>query len=738
MADESDVDVIGKIVVDDSDATGRIQSFGDSTNQLADNFNHLGLVGDFVWGNVIVKGIGMAIDGLKGGIDAVVGFAQSVIDEGAEEQDTMAQLNNEIVNMGANAPMTSDAMVQMADSISRVTIFGKNAALQAEDVLARFTSIGKDAFPLVMKAGEELAAGTGRDLVSTMQLLGRSLDDPVAGMGTLRRLNIVLTEAQKESIKTFTAQGDALGAQKVMLDAINASYGGSAAAAASTYHGQLQILANTFDSIKDKLGEAIMPALTNLENLFTTLANDPRVTGMFTDLANTISAVATPIATLISDFANWKDSGLYMSFDLRKIFGPDVGSQIFNIVNAVKGFIDIFLDSKNGGLDFVSSLSSAFSSLDNISPIFGKIGDAIMAIFGGSLTDKIKGGLGQITSLFQPIITAFEGLFGAFQKSGPQMGEAAQKIGASFMAAFGTALPVVIKNVTQAIQGLTEFWKNNGTQIIQIVTFIVQVLIGAVSGAIVLITGIFKTFVDWLNIAVKGWRDIFSGNWAGAWNDTKALTSTILADIGRIITSTLDTVLHAFGSNLKQFDSIWSGTFQAIWLTARLIWGQIAAFFTDQWDEWIDNWKKILLLWTTIFSDVGGKLYSIGKDIIGGLLRGLQEAWVAVTQWIQDAAQKIEDLFRLVTGSHSPSSVFADIGKDLMAGLGQGIMASISIPVNAMAGVIPQSNNVGSFAPSSTSRTPTTVQIFVQGSGDPRAVANEVVKILKLNGVQVL
>lgn len=48
--------------------------------------------------------------------------------------------------------------------------------------------------------------------------LGKALNDPIIGMGALRKVGVAFTEAQKEQIKTLQESGDLMGAQKIILN----------------------------------------------------------------------------------------------------------------------------------------------------------------------------------------------------------------------------------------------------------------------------------------------------------------------------------------------------------------------------------------------------------------------------------------------------------------------------------------------------------------------------------------
>ena len=63
---------------------------------------------------------------------------------------------------------------------------------------------------------------------------------------------------------------------------------------------------------------------------------------------------------------------------------------------------------------------------------------------------------------------------------------------------------------------------------------------------------------------------------------------------------------------------------------------------------------------------------SIGKNVIDGLLKGLKGAWNNLTSWWNDGINSIVDGAKNLLGIHSPSRVFAGIGKNVALGFGEG------------------------------------------------------------------
>ena len=168
----------------------------------------------------------------KSAAKMALGFAGVMGVEGALKGsiDRMEQLESASVKITAALKSTHDASGMTATSIKQLTAalsekdrVDKLSVSSAENFLLRYTNIrnvvgqGNDVFNRATQASLDFAAATGRSASSAAQMLGKALQDPTSGMNALRRAGVVLTQTQKDSIKTMQAQGNMLGAQKLLL-----------------------------------------------------------------------------------------------------------------------------------------------------------------------------------------------------------------------------------------------------------------------------------------------------------------------------------------------------------------------------------------------------------------------------------------------------------------------------------------------------------------------------------------
>jgi phage-related protein len=62
----------------------------------------------------------------------------------------------------------------------------------------------------------------------------------------------------------------------------------------------------------------------------------------------------------------------------------------------------------------------------------------------------------------------------------------------------------------------------------------------------------------------------------------------------------------------------------------------------------------------------------VGKNIVDGLLGGLKKAWTSLKKWFTNAWDNLVGGVKDLLGIHSPSRVFAGIGKNMALGVGEG------------------------------------------------------------------
>ena len=94
-------------------------------------------------------------------------------------------------------------------------------------------------------------------LKSANMLLGKALNDPIAGLAKLTRAGVTFTEGQKDQIKAWVEHGQIAKAQGLIIAEVNREFGGSAEAAATP----AQKLAVAWGNMQEVLGNLLIPAI---------------------------------------------------------------------------------------------------------------------------------------------------------------------------------------------------------------------------------------------------------------------------------------------------------------------------------------------------------------------------------------------------------------------------------------------------------------------------------------------
>lgn len=204
-----------------------------------------------------VKDIAVWAASITAAIATVKKLADAISDmmEASYEQERAeAKLGATLKATGGAIGYTKDQLAELAAEMQRTTVFGDEAVMEAEALMLTYGNIGKETFPRVLKAAADLSTVLGQDLKSSVTQLGVALEDPAEGMTRLRRAGIVFTDEQKEMVKQLQASGDVLGAQNIILQALEQRVGGAAKMMGDTAWGATVKFKGAIADLKQTLG----------------------------------------------------------------------------------------------------------------------------------------------------------------------------------------------------------------------------------------------------------------------------------------------------------------------------------------------------------------------------------------------------------------------------------------------------------------------------------------------------
>jgi ABC-type transporter Mla subunit MlaD len=202
---------------------------------------------------------------VKGSMDAYLAQEKSLVKLAAALRATGGAVGYNITQMD-----------DMAKSLSSMTGIADQAVHEAQALMTTFTQVGKETFPQAIEAAADMSAMFGQDLQQSVIQLGTALNDPIRGVGRLRRIGISFSEEQKRQIEQFMEANDVMGAQGVILKELQVEFGGVAKAMGETAGGAINKFKNAMTDIKEVLGENLALALAPAAEAIAEFANRNR------------------------------------------------------------------------------------------------------------------------------------------------------------------------------------------------------------------------------------------------------------------------------------------------------------------------------------------------------------------------------------------------------------------------------------------------------------------------------
>jgi hypothetical protein len=175
--------------------------------------------------------------GLAGMIAAAVKL--NSIGEAARSSDARLQsITKQMGIFGDQSEKVSDRLLDLADAQARQLGIDDDVIAATQSKLMTFAELAKSADVMggafdraTMAAVDMAAAGFGTAEQNAVQL-GKALNDPIKGINSLTRSGITFTAEQKKLIATLVETGKMGQVQNLVLKAIEAQVGGTAAATA--------------------------------------------------------------------------------------------------------------------------------------------------------------------------------------------------------------------------------------------------------------------------------------------------------------------------------------------------------------------------------------------------------------------------------------------------------------------------------------------------------------------------
>jgi hypothetical protein len=191
------------------------------------------------------------------GVAFVVASAKQLM----EIEKLNAQTNAAITSTGGAAGKSVEQINKLNASLEKLTGIEAEVIQQGQNMLLTFTNIKGDQFDEATEAALNLSVALGKDMASSAMLVGKALNDPIAGLSALSRAGIQFTDSQKETIKSLVEMGDTAGAQTIILEELEKQFGGSAEAFGETTAGMVAKFQNELGELGESIAAGLMPAV---------------------------------------------------------------------------------------------------------------------------------------------------------------------------------------------------------------------------------------------------------------------------------------------------------------------------------------------------------------------------------------------------------------------------------------------------------------------------------------------
>jgi len=183
---------------------------------------------------------------------AAIAMGKTLFDAFETAQTANARIENLVGQLGNFDGAIGDVtqrLIDQAEATAELTGVDRNLIKESQGILLTFGNINKTAgdagstFDRATQAAVDLAAAGFGSVDSAANQLGKALEDPIRGLGSLREVGVTFTAEQEELIKSLAEANDVLGAQDLLLKAVEGQVGGTAEATA-----------NSSDIIRQKFG----------------------------------------------------------------------------------------------------------------------------------------------------------------------------------------------------------------------------------------------------------------------------------------------------------------------------------------------------------------------------------------------------------------------------------------------------------------------------------------------------
>ena len=364
--------------------------------------------------------------GVGVGFGAIIGGIRGTIQEAMGAEETQTRLAGAVKATGYAAGYTAEQLAGFATELQNVTTYGDENIKEAMARLLTFKKVSGETFKRTTELALDLAsAGFGSVQGNAIQL-GKALEDPIRGLGALRRSGVSFTESEKARIKQLVESNKLTEAQGLILDAVAGQVGGMARELAKTPTGRIKQLTQATGDLREEIGAKLMPLMVRWKEM---QFNITKAVLDFVEIASPmIGGFADQWSRLNEASGGWLGKSIVIAAGAAtlaitfKMVGSVIGSYVIPIFTSFAGVITGTL------LRAVTMILSPFRMLGSALSIVGSVGLTAIRSLGAALSNTLSSAVG-VGKAFGSLVQ--QGTVAAFNL----LGSGAEKLGAGLQVA---------------------------------------------------------------------------------------------------------------------------------------------------------------------------------------------------------------------------------------------------------------------------------------------------------------
>jgi len=393
--------------------------------------------------------------------------------------------------------------------------------------------------PDAMQYLSKVSASTGQDM-------GFMLDSLVKGVGRLSPMildnlgiQVNLSQATERAAEMFGVQADELsksqvqaGMMNVVLEKLAENTAAMPDVTESASARLAQFKAGIQDA-KDRIGMAMLPALSSLIGTFTELGERvlPPVMGF---IEGTVAPIFEKAATVVGDFFWMLDAGIEpvnaFKIALAEMFGPEVADTVMNIVEQVRQFIATAQEALAPVMEWISQNTQ-------LSDVLIALGAAIASVIVPALI-SIVSAAAPVIGVFIAVVAIVAALRAAWESNFLGIRDIAANVWGWLKEFIPQAIQTISDIVQTVVQAITDFWAQHGESIMTKA----QEIWDTVLSIFEFFKGQFTTLFEAFSLAFQGdWRGFgekLREFWDTGWEKIKEIGSKAWEAIKSFFTNT--------------------------------------------------------------------------------------------------------------------------------------------------------------------------------------------------------